>query len=82
MLAVQLVPPAGAGELVLDGALYEVPPPHKLHEAPGTFQARSVTLRAVVCDLGSPLPDGPACVKACPHEATLRFDARAGVPLW
>jgi hypothetical protein len=34
---------------------------------------------AVVCDLCRDLPTGPACVRACPHNATVRFDGRAGV---
>jgi Fe-S-cluster-containing dehydrogenase component/CRP-like cAMP-binding protein len=34
---------------------------------------------AVVCDLCRELPTGPACVRACPHNATARFDGRAGV---
>lgn len=37
---------------------------------------------AVVCDLCHTRPSGPECVLACPHNATLRFDARGGVPAW
>jgi Fe-S-cluster-containing hydrogenase component 2 len=36
-----------------------------------------VTTRAVVCDLCSSLPQGPACVYACPHDAAMRIDARS-----
>jgi hypothetical protein len=41
---------------------------------------KPVTERAVVCDLCSRLPQGPACVTACPHDAALRVDARANFP--
>jgi Fe-S-cluster-containing dehydrogenase component len=38
---------------------------------------------AVVCDLCNQAPgELTACVKACPHEATRRFDARNGVLVW
>lgn len=40
-----------------------------------------VTDRAVVCDLCSELPGGPACVAQCPHEAAMRVDARFEFPL-
>lgn len=32
--------------------------------------------RAVVCDQCSSLPQGPACVYACPHDAAFRVNAR------
>ncbi len=34
-----------------------------------------VTDRAVVCDQCSTLPNGPACVYACPHDAAMRVNA-------
>ncbi len=37
--------------------------------------------RAVVCDLCSTLPSGPACVTACPHDAAIRVDARSEFPI-
>jgi Fe-S-cluster-containing hydrogenase component 2 len=41
------------------------------------FQLREVTEQAVVCDLCSQSALGqPACVYACPHDATFRQDAR------
>jgi Fe-S-cluster-containing hydrogenase component 2 len=40
-------------------------------------QIKQVTARAVVCDLCSNLPTGPACVTACPHEAAMRINAVA-----
>jgi Fe-S-cluster-containing hydrogenase component 2 len=39
-----------------------------------------VTEKAVVCDLCGALPQGPACVTACPHDAALRVNARFNFP--
>lgn len=45
------------------------------HEESATVKL--VEQKAVVCDLCSALPgQNPACVKACPHDAALRIDAR------
>jgi hypothetical protein len=38
-------------------------------------EIKLVTSKAVVCDLCSALPTGPACVRACPHDAALRLNA-------
>jgi Fe-S-cluster-containing dehydrogenase component len=47
------------------------------------FEGTVVELKAVVCDLcNQPAEALTACVRACPHEAALRFDARAGIPVW
>jgi Fe-S-cluster-containing hydrogenase component 2 len=47
------------------------------------FEGTVIELKAVVCDLCNQPPDGlTACVRACPHEATRRFDARNGVIVW
>jgi hypothetical protein len=43
-------------------------------------QQKLVMERAVVCDLCSGLPTGPACVTACPHDAAMRVNARANFP--
>ena len=40
-----------------------------------------VTDRAVVCDLCSTLSgQTPACVRACPHDAAMRVNARFEFP--
>jgi Fe-S-cluster-containing hydrogenase component 2/CRP-like cAMP-binding protein len=41
---------------------------------------KMVTEKAVVCDLCSSLPQGPACVTACPHDAAIRVNARFNFP--
>jgi Fe-S-cluster-containing hydrogenase component 2 len=47
------------------------------------FEGTVLDLRAVVCDLCQLQPgELTACVKACPHEATRRFDARQGLIVW
>lgn len=47
------------------------------------FEGTVIEMKAVVCDLCNQPPDGlTACVRACPHEATRRFDARNGVIVW
>ncbi len=40
-----------------------------------TGEVVEVTDRAVVCDQCSGLPQGPACVYACPHDAAMRVNA-------
>jgi Fe-S-cluster-containing hydrogenase component 2/CRP-like cAMP-binding protein len=41
---------------------------------------KAVDKFAVVCDLCSHLPSGPACVSACPHDAAMRVDAGVEFP--
>jgi Fe-S-cluster-containing hydrogenase component 2 len=41
---------------------------------------RPATRRAAVCDLCAEQPGGPACIRACPHDAARRIDFRAGFP--
>jgi Fe-S-cluster-containing hydrogenase component 2 len=45
------------------------------------YVEKGVTQVAVVCDLCSTLPGkSPACVRACPHDAAMRVDARRNFP--
>ncbi|MCS6975599.1 MAG: 4Fe-4S binding protein [Gemmatales bacterium] len=47
------------------------------------FEGTVIEFKAVVCDLCNQPPGTlTACVRACPHEATRRFDARNGVIAW
>lgn len=47
------------------------------------FEGTVIEFKAVVCDLcNQPAHELTACVRACPHEATRRFDARQGVLVW
>ncbi len=53
------------------------------HGVEGTLLApggRPVTRRAAVCDLCAGQAGGPLCVRACPHDAARRVDARLGLP--
>jgi CRP-like cAMP-binding protein/Pyruvate/2-oxoacid:ferredoxin oxidoreductase delta subunit len=44
--------------------------------APGAVAPPEREQRAVVCDQCESLPQGPACVYACPHDAAFRVNAR------
>jgi hypothetical protein len=74
VLAVRVAPPANGEDIFFDARLDEE------KQAARGAQQKMVTLRAVVCDLCSELPSGPACVRACPHEAAMRVDARVALP--
>jgi Fe-S-cluster-containing hydrogenase component 2 len=50
------------------------------NETPINVVSRPVTRKAAVCDLCAEQPAGPACIRACPHDAAWRVDARAGMP--
>jgi Fe-S-cluster-containing hydrogenase component 2 len=47
---------------------------------PMALASRPVTRRAAVCDLCAEQPAGPACIRACPHDAARRVDAHSGLP--
>jgi Fe-S-cluster-containing hydrogenase component 2/CRP-like cAMP-binding protein len=73
------------GELLLRLRLDEVRPPLVPPEGPGALAEevteRQVTHLAAVCDLcAGTRSRGPACVRACPHEAALRVNARWEFP--
>ena len=39
-------------------------------------RTRTPILKATKCDLCSEQPGGPACQRACPHDALIRLDVR------
>jgi Fe-S-cluster-containing hydrogenase component 2 len=61
-------------DVLLDVGVYEVRQPDAGQA--GEVVLKPVTERAVVCDLCAALPAGPACVRACPHDAAMRIDGR------
>jgi Fe-S-cluster-containing hydrogenase component 2 len=69
-------------DFLFDAGIYLMRRPAVHAENTAAYVPSLVWRQAVVCDLCSGLAGGPACVKACPHEAALRFDARGGIPKW
>lgn len=57
-----------------------LPPGEGAEESFSAPGGRPVTRRAAVCDLCARQPGGPVCVRACPHDAAVRVDARQGLP--
>ncbi|MBI3411069.1 MAG: 4Fe-4S binding protein [Planctomycetes bacterium] len=79
VLAVRVRPGPVAGELLLQLTLHEVSKPElKSPEGDGVAEV-AVTHRAVTCDLCG--PRGPACVRACPHDAAFRIDGLIDLPV-
>ncbi len=68
-----------SGTVLFQARLDALPTPPPSEERVGHVD-RPVTRRAAVCDLCVGLPGGPACVRACAHDAALRVNARAGLP--
>jgi Fe-S-cluster-containing hydrogenase component 2 len=82
VVAVRVTPAEDNQGVLLNLGWYEVHQPAVAPSAAAQFIPTVVEQKAVVCDLCGSLDGGPACVKACPHDATRRFDARSGVPVW
>jgi CRP-like cAMP-binding protein/Fe-S-cluster-containing hydrogenase component 2 len=81
LLAVQ-VTPGGGGGLILSARLDGVRRPEGAVGLGEEVAEFVVQRRAVVCDLCCDLPGGePACVRACPHDAVRRIDARFELPV-
>ncbi|MBI3461483.1 MAG: cyclic nucleotide-binding protein, partial [Planctomycetes bacterium] len=79
VIAARAAPPAGSRATLLALRL------DRVAKAVASFgvleEVKTVTHRAVVCDLCSSLPSQvPACVNACPHDAAMRVDARTEFP--
>jgi Fe-S-cluster-containing hydrogenase component 2/CRP-like cAMP-binding protein len=86
ILAVRVKAPVPLGkELMMAGLYAERRPDLPEGAAPAEIAEevteKLVTQRAVVCDLCSTLPgQSPACVRACPHDAAIRVNARQEFP--
>ena len=86
VLAVRVKAPVPPGKELMMAGLYaerrpELPPGAADEKVEEEVTEKLVTQRAVVCDLCSKLPgQSPACVRACPHDAALRVNARTGFP--
>jgi hypothetical protein len=85
VLAVQVAPTAKSTEVLLKVRLDEVrrPPVLAAEESNPAAEVtqKLVTERAVVCDLCSVAGFRiPACIRACPHDAAMRLDARLELP--
>jgi Fe-S-cluster-containing hydrogenase component 2 len=81
VVAARVVPPAEhAGPIFeLRGDVVRRPKGAQLNAA--DYIEKGVTEVAVVCDLCSSLPGKvPSCVRACPHDAAMRVDARRTFP--
>jgi Fe-S-cluster-containing hydrogenase component 2/CRP-like cAMP-binding protein len=86
VLAVRVKPPVTPGRELMMAGLYverrpDVPKGAADESVAEEVTEKLVTQRAVVCDLCSKLPgQSPACVRACPHDAAFRVNARTNFP--
>ncbi len=86
VLAVRAKPPVPAGKDLMMAGIYSERRPDLPEGAADEKVAEELTeklvvKRAVVCDLCSSLPGkSPACVRACPHDAAFRINARKDFP--
>jgi Fe-S-cluster-containing hydrogenase component 2 len=83
VLALQVVPNCDPGGTFLHVWLDAVRPPRGPWDILDDITEKTKKPKlAVVCDLCGTSRGGPACIRACPHDATTRFDARAGMKDW
>ena len=75
VVTVRVQPAEASGEVLFDLRLDVVRKPEEAFGKGTEVDIKPVKELAVVCDLCSSLPTGPACVTACPHEAAIRIDA-------
>jgi CRP-like cAMP-binding protein/Fe-S-cluster-containing hydrogenase component 2 len=81
VVAVRVVPPAGHVGPFFDLRGDIVRRPKGAQISAADYIEKGVTEVAVVCDLCSTLPGKvPSCVRACPHDAAMRVDARRTFP--
>lgn len=81
VVGVRVTPPEGHTGPIFDlrGDIVRRPKAAQLSAA--EYIEKGVIQTAVVCDLCSDLPGKkPACVRACPHDAAMRVDARRNFP--
>jgi Fe-S-cluster-containing hydrogenase component 2 len=81
VVAARVAPPAEHTGQVFDLRADIVRRPKAAQLSAADYIEKGVTQLAVVCDLCSTLPGkSPACVRACPHDAAMRVDARRNFP--
>jgi hypothetical protein len=80
LLAIQVIPGCKLGEQFLNVRFDPVRQPRGPWDVLEEVIEQQQPQVAVVCDLCSTSTGGPACVKACPHEATFRFSAADSMP--
>jgi Fe-S-cluster-containing hydrogenase component 2/CRP-like cAMP-binding protein len=81
VVAARVMPPPDVVGSIFDlrGDVVRRPKGAQLNAA--DYIEKGVTEVAVVCDLCSTLPGKvPSCVRACPHDAAMRVDARRNFP--
>ncbi len=81
VVAAWVAPPAGHAGPIFDLRGDVVRRPKAAQLSAADYIEKGVEEVAVVCDLCSTLPGkSPACVRACPHDAAMRVDARRNFP--
>jgi Fe-S-cluster-containing hydrogenase component 2/CRP-like cAMP-binding protein len=81
VVAVRATADPKSADVLLDLRLDEIRQPAGAEGPKEEIVEKLVTEQAVVCDLCSKLPSGPACVSACPHDAAMRVNARFDFPI-
>jgi Fe-S-cluster-containing hydrogenase component 2/CRP-like cAMP-binding protein len=81
VVAARVAPPAGHTGPIFELRCDVIRRPKGAQLNAADYVEKGVTEVAVVCDLCSTLPGKvPSCVRACPHDAAMRVDARRNFP--